>query len=148
MRERAATGPLLLLTAPLANFACTLGTARDGNPARWLQAKLLVAASFFQFHPVNAESLRKMWTVRRDQRPRDTGIFFCLALALRDPRLVQPALPGDWLIFFLSAARHPGQLVRGLRFRRDYPEVWSWLCAQTAAAGALPVRTGISAKQL
>jgi hypothetical protein len=147
MRERAATGPLLLLTAPLANFACTLGTARDRDPVRWLQAKLLIAASFFQVQAVSDDALKKMWTTRRAQRPRDTGIFFCLALALRRPRLVRHAQFGDWLHFILSAVRHPGRLLRGLGFRRDHADVWRWLCTTTATNPA-PVRATVTAKQL
>lgn len=147
LRERAAGGPLLLITSPLANFACTLGTARDGDPMRWLQAKLLIAASFFQVLPVSDRSLQEIWAARRDQRPRDTGFFFCLALALRDPRLIGPARFSDWLHFFLSVARHPIRLARGLRFRHDHPEVWSWLCTQTAS-GRKTVRTTICTKQI
>lgn len=147
LRERAATGPLLLLTAPLANFACTLGTTRDTDPARWLQAKLLVAASFFQTLPVPPAALQLIWAARRAQRPRDTGIFFCLALALRDPRLLRPADLGDWLHFFLSAARHPLRLAHGLRFRHDQAEVWHWLCAQSAAQSK-SARATVCTKQL
>jgi hypothetical protein len=145
-RERAATGPLLLLTAPLAHFACTLATARDDDPARWLQAKLLVAASFFQNVSVPLAAYAAMWTQRRAQRPRDTGIFFCLALALRDPSLLRPAQWGDWIHFLLSAARHPLRLARGLSFRRDQPEAWAWFVAQTRAHGARPVHATVLAK--
>jgi hypothetical protein len=137
-RERAATGPLLLLTAPLAHFACTLATARDSDSARWLQAKLLVAASFFQKVPVPSAALAQMWTLRRAHRPRDTGIFFCLALALRNPKLLAPARAADWLHFLLGAARHPLRLARGLSFRRDQPEAWAWFLAQTEAEPSLP----------
>jgi hypothetical protein len=136
LRERAAAGSLLMLTMPLANFARTLGTSRDSDPTRWLQAKLLVAASFFQAVPVDAAALRQIWVARRAQRPHDTDIFFALALALRDTRFVRPARPGDWLHFLLRAMRHPRRLVRGLRFRRDQPEVWDWLVAQTAVGAA------------
>jgi hypothetical protein len=147
MRERTATGPLLLLTMPLANFARTLGSSRDSDPTRWLQAKLLVAASFFQVVPVDADALHQIWAARRAQRPRDTGIFFALALALHDARLIRPAQPGDWLHFLLHAARHPRRLARGLRFRDEHAEVWSWLCTQTSSAQKAPARATITAKQ-
>lgn len=148
LRERAAAGPLLLLTTPLAHFASTLATARDPDPVRWFQAKLLVAASFFRAVPADAATLTRMWAARRAQRPRDTDIFFCLALALRDRRLIGPACTGDWVHFLLRATRHPGRLARGLRFRHDQPEVWAWLVAQTTADDAQAVRASMTAKQL
>jgi hypothetical protein len=147
LRERAATGPLLLLTAPLANFARTLATARDADPARWLQAKLLVAASFFSAVPVAPAVLRKIWATQRAQRPRDTGVIFCVALALRDARLVGPATVADWFAFLAGALRHPRRLVRSLRFRRDHAETWTWLVAQTAASAAT-ARATVTSKQL
>lgn len=146
-RERAATGPLLLLTTPLAHFACTLATARDSDPALWLQAKLLVAASFFQSVSIPPDAYAEMWARRRAQRPRDTGLFFYLALALRDPRLLRPARIGDWVHFFLSAARHPLRLARGLSFRRDQPEAWAWFVTQTRAHGSHRAHVTVLAKQ-
>jgi len=146
-RERAATGPLLLLTAPLAHFACTLSTARDSDPSRWLQAKLLVAASFFQHVSLSSEALTKMWAVRRAQRPRDTGIFFCLALTLRDARFLHDARLGDWIQFLLSTARHPIVLARGLGFRRAHPVSWNWFLAQSRAIGSGTARSTVLSKQ-
>lgn len=147
-RERAATGPLLLLTAPLANFALTLSTARDPHPARWLQAKLLIAASFFSHFSCTASELARLWAFRRTQNPRDTGILFCLALALRDTRFIRGAHPGDWIHFLLSSVRHPLLLICGLRFRHDHPKAWVWLLAQTRAAPIVAARTTLLAKQL
>lgn len=147
-RERAATGPLLLLTAPLAHFACTLTTARDADPTHWLQSKLLVAASFLQQAPVPASALAQLWAARRAQCPPDTGIFFCLALALRNPHLLRASHPRDWLRFLLGAARHPFRLLRGLRFRTDQPEAWAWFVSQTPVLPVHPVRTTIVAKRL
>ena len=147
-RERAALGPLLFLTTPLAHFARTLGTARDADPARWLQAKLLVAASFLQNVSVPPAAYAAMWAQRRAQRPRDTGLFFCLALALRDPSLLRPAQWGDWIHFTLSAVRHPRRLARGLSFRRDQPEVWAWFVAQTRSLGSPVGSATVVSKQI
>lgn len=147
-RERAATGPLLLLTTPLAHFALTLTTARDADPARWLQAKLLIAASFFTHISCSADSLARLWALRRTQKPRDTGLFFCLALALRDTRFIRAARPRDWLHFLLSSVRHPLCLIRGLRFRRDQPEAWAWLLAQTRSSPTTAARTTLLTKQI
>jgi hypothetical protein len=147
-RERAATGPLLFLTMPLAHFALTLTTARGADPARWLQAKLLIAASFFTHISCSADSLARLWALRRTQKPRDTGIFFCLTLALRDTRFIRAARPRDWLHFLLSSVRHPLCLIRGLRFRRDQPEAWAWLLAQTRASPTAAARTTLLTKQI
>lgn len=145
-RERAATGPLLLLPAPLAHFACTRVTARDDDPARWLQAKLIVAASFFQHVPVPATALTRMWDRRRTQRPRDTGIFFCLALALRDTRFLRDAGVDDVLHFLASSLRHPRRLVSALNFRRTHAEVWAWFVARTEALGTGVARVTVTSK--
>lgn len=134
MRERAADGPLLFIPKPLGNFAHTRHTARDGDAARWLQAKLLLAASFFGHVPVTDEALRRMWDVRRGLRPRDTGIFFCLAWLLRDRRFVRHAGWRDWAHFLLGSARRPARLRAGLRCRQALPEVWAWLEQQSAGA--------------
>ena len=146
-RERAATGSLLFITTPLAHFACTLATARDSDPVRWLQAKLLVAASFFRSVSMPPVAYAEMWARRRAQRPRDTGLFFCLALALRDFRFLRPAHIGDWVHFLLSAARHPLRLARGLNFRRDQPDVWAWFVAQTRAHGSQQAHATVLGKQ-
>ena len=147
-RERAATGPLLFLTRPFAHFALTLDTARDADPSRWLQAKLLVAASFFTHVSCSPDSFARLWALRRTQKPRDTGIFFCLALALLDTRFIRAARPRDWLHFLLSSARHPLYLIRSLHFRRDHPEAWSWLLAQTHASSPAAARTTVITKQI
>jgi len=141
LRERAAAGPLLFVTKPLAHFARTQQTARDGDPLRWLQAKLLIAASFFADRPIAEEQLRQLWASRRALRPRDTGMLFLLAIALGRAELVRPARLGDWTHFLLNGLRHPINLIRSLQFRRAFPETWAWLEVQTAATtGSLEAR--------
>ncbi|HUL53875.1 MAG TPA: glycosyltransferase [Opitutaceae bacterium] len=147
VRERAATGPLLFLPELLANFAITRHTARSDDPRQWLQAKLLVAASFFQAVAVSDLDLVRIWETRRALRPRDTDLFFLLALALRNARLIRAARPADWSHFLLGAARHPRRLLRGLRFRRDHAEVWAWLRARTSAAPRLAAAASVLSKQ-
>jgi glycosyltransferase involved in cell wall biosynthesis len=132
LRERAARGPLLLLTTPLAHFARTLRTARSDDRDAWLQSKLLVAASFFDAVEVESAVLEKIWHRRRAQRPRDTGLLFLLAFALRRPRLLHPAKLNDALHFLLSSLRHPRSVWQGLHFRSAHPEVWSWLRSQSS----------------
>jgi hypothetical protein len=148
LRERSASGPLLFIPRPLANFAVTMRTARDADPAAWVQARLLVAASFLQDRDVDAVAWRRMWEARRALPQRDTGIFFLLAISLRRFRLIRDAAAGDWLHFLLSTARHPFLTARGLRFRRDQPETWAWLVSQTAAAGRKSVRASVFSKRI
>lgn len=148
LRERAAIGSLLLLTTPLANFARTLATVRDADAGRWLQAKLLVAASFLQGVSLDLATLSKIWAERRAQCPRDTDIFFCLALVLRKPYLLRPARADDWLHFLLHMLRHPIRLTRGLRFRFDHPAVWTWLVMQTYTVDAESARATMTTKQI
>jgi glycosyltransferase involved in cell wall biosynthesis len=131
-RERAAVGPLLLLPEPLANFALTQQTARSVDATQWLQAKLVLAASFFSHVAVADDVLERMWSVRRAQRPPDTDIFFFLALLLRDSRFVRAASVRDWAHFLLSSARHPARFARGLRCRPALHELWVWLEQQSA----------------
>lgn len=132
LRERAATGPMILLTKPLANFASTIGSARNENPSRWLQAKLLVATSFFQHVRTSSADLCSLWNSRRAMIPPDTDMFFQLAWALRRPDLVAPARFREWLAFFLRTLRRPASVHRALNFREDHIETWRWLVDQTA----------------
>lgn len=131
VRERAARGPLLLLSEPLAHFALTLGTARSGDRVLSLQSKLLVAASYFTTVTVDRVSLDRLWQSRRRARPRDTGILVLCALALRSPGLLRAATASDLGHFLLGAVRHPVTTWRGLRFRSAHPCVWAWLLAQS-----------------
>ncbi|MFA6286229.1 MAG: glycosyltransferase [Opitutaceae bacterium] len=127
VRERAATGELLLLPTPLANFALTLETARSKSRVRWLQSQLLNSTSFFEAVAVDDTSLAMIWARLRAQTPRNTNLLFLTAIALRRPRLLKPARPSDWLRFLLNFGRHPGNNLGGLRFRRDQSELWIWL---------------------
>ncbi|MCF7688809.1 MAG: glycosyltransferase family 2 protein [Cephaloticoccus sp.] len=127
-RERAATGELLLLTTPQANFALTLTTARDNDRSIWLQSKLLLSVSFFETVDLDNVSLAMIWDHLRAMTPRCTNLIFLTAIALRRPQLLRPAHLADCLWFLLNFARHPRTNLRGLRFRHDHPELWTWLC--------------------
>ncbi len=135
LRERAALGPLVLICRPLANFAQTARTARSVDPLDWIQSKLLVAASFFDSVEIGPAELKRLWAARRVLRPHDTMVFFSLALAVRQPRLLRHAHPADWLRAVLEIARQPVRVVRALRFRTDCAETWNWLVGQSAAFG-------------
>lgn len=134
LRERAAQGTLLLLTAPLANFAVTRATARSRDRAQWLQSKLLVGASYLLNVETSQADLRRLWDTARAARPRDTGLLFFLACALRSPRLLRAATPGDWIRFAAGCLRHPITAWRGLRFRAAHAETWAWLLAHSRRA--------------
>ena len=138
VRERAATGELLLLPTPLANFALTLETARSKSRIRWLQSQLLNSASYFEAVAVDDASLAMIWARLRAQTPRNTNLLFLTAIALCRPRLLKPAQPADWLRFLLNFGRHPGNNLGGLRFRRDQAELWLWLRQNTQIARLHP----------
>lgn len=129
VRERAALGPLLFLSMPLAHFAVTRVTARSSDRVGWLQSKLLLSCSFFTRHPPEPALLAALWRVRRAQRPRDTAILFFTAIALRRWNLLEGAVAADWVAFLRGVVRHPLTALRGLRFRREHAATWAWLLA-------------------
>ncbi len=134
VRERAATGELILLPTPLANFALTLETSRSKSRVRWLQSRLLQTTSFLEAVPVDDTSLTAFWARLREQTPRNTNLLFLTAIALRRPRLLKPARPADWLRFILNFGRHPADNLGGLLFKRNKSEVWLWFCQNTKIA--------------
>lgn len=150
LRERAARGPMLLITAPLANFAVTRATARSEDRAQWLQSKLLVGASFLWNVETSQADLRQLWDSARAARPRDTGLLFFLAFALRSPRLLRPATPTDWIRFAAGCLRHPITAWRGLRFRTAHAETWAWLMAHSHRGHTAhpPARVTVLRKEL
>lgn len=134
VRERAARGPLVFLPKALANFAITRETARNENRVLWMQSRLLLAASYFQAVRLDRKVLAGLWSLLRGQRPPDTNLFFAIAWSLRRVRLMHPARGVDLVRFGLSLARHPLIFWRGLRFRDDQPELWTWLERHTLPA--------------
>lgn len=149
VREHAALGPLLFLPTPLAHFALTRSTARTGNRTEWLQCKLLLSASFFARYEIDRGSLRSLWDARRTQRPRDTAILVWTALALGQLQILRGARITDLCASLAGMLRHPRTTLHGLSFRRQYPELWSWLIANPPIAreGIQPVRATILDKQ-
>jgi hypothetical protein len=146
LRERAATGTYIFIPTLSANFAITQQTARGTDPVDWMQAKLLVAASFFEAVLVDQNTLRAIWTRRRQLVPPDSDIFFQLALVLRNFRLLRFAGVRDWAHFILGTLRHPARFLRALQFRHDHAEVWAWLQQQSRAFGE-PARATLVSKQ-
>lgn len=140
VRERATTAPLLLLPAPLANFAVTRSTARSTDRAGWLQCKLLLSCSFFLRIPVDRDRQAALWQTHRSRQPRDTGILFLTALVLRRWGWLRYAGAGDWFAFLRGIVVHPRVTLRALRFRRDRASLWSWLLANPSppAGNATP----------
>ncbi len=135
VRERAASGELLLLPTPLANFALTLETARSKSRIPWLQSQLLISSSFFETVTVDDTILGLLWARLRTLTPRNTNLLFLTAIALRRPSLLKHARPSDWLRFLLNFGRHPKNNLGGLRFRRDQSELWLWLRQNTRLSG-------------
>jgi hypothetical protein len=143
VRERLLSGSWLFLPQALAHFALTLQSARSNDRLQWIQAQLLVAASYIEAVSPDASTLAALWRRLRVQRPPSTPLLFQLAFAGIKPRdVLQHARPSDWLRFIAGAIRHPLTAMHALRFREDYPAVWSAMLAgarqRTAEAAARP----------
>lgn len=157
VRERLLPGGWLLLPVPLANFALTRQSARSADRSHWAQSQLLVAASFLESVPVDADTVAALWDNLRTQIPPSTPLLFQLALAGVHPRkLLRAARAGDWLRFLAGTIRHPVTFIRALRFRRDHAILWSVLLkaarqrtAETVARlGGAVMPAGLKAKSL
>lgn len=133
MRERAARGSLILIPQRHANFAVTQNTARDSDRVRWMQSKLIVAASFFQSVECDPALLDRMLDARRQLRPSDSDIILHLGLTLWRWQLCRYATFRDWVRVILSVFRHPVTLWRGHRFRAEQRQTWNWAVEQSRA---------------
>lgn len=143
VRERAISGPLLLLAEPLATFAITRGTSRSVDRSHWLASQLLVATSFFGCVPLDATAIARLWRRAREDRPPWTGLLLLAGIAGAAPRgFFRPARAADWARLAAHVCRRPGVHLRALRFRRRFPAVWAFLAAATprrAGTGAGPL---------
>lgn len=133
-RERCLPGRLLLVTEPLANFSLTLATSRSRDLSLWVQAQLLVTASFLHAVPLSPAAWDQLWRECRAARPSNTSLLLLVALAgVRRREIFSRASLADWVRFAASFLRRLPTNLRGLRFRRERAELWNWLRAQTEA---------------
>ena len=131
LRERAATGSLLFCPTVLANFAVTRDSSRSKDPVHWVQAQLLLAASFFAVAKPRRADVQRLWSALYRMTPPGTDILFLTAAVLRDATFIQPGSVDAWLRFLASAVRHPKRVMRIFQFRAAHPETWQWLQATT-----------------
>jgi glycosyltransferase involved in cell wall biosynthesis len=132
VRERAARGSLILLTAPLANFAITLKTARTSDRVDWGQSQLLLADTFLRHVAISEDAVAKLWAHYRRTRPR-TNLLFLLGFVGTTPRgWLRHAGAFEWAWFIANFLRHPISNVRTLRFRSARREAWLYLDQATA----------------
>ncbi len=133
-RERALPHPLLLVTAPLANFSITLQSARSDDRGEWAALQTALAATFLKHAGLDEEARARLWAEAREKSPPGTGTL--LAAALMEPAcrpLLMHARPADWFRWLRGAVRRPGVLWRVLNSRRLHPDWWSFLERHTAA---------------
>lgn len=115
VRECFFRGPLLLVPAPLANFALTLGTARDGRLGRWAGQQALLGAAFLRRLKPPDDALDRLWRSRRAARPRATSGLILAGLVARDRRFLFRATPRDWIAFVAGFVRRPAVSLAALR---------------------------------
>lgn len=133
-RERAFPHPLLLVTAPLANFSITLQTARSQNAGEWAEVQTALAATFLKHAGYDAARLGEIWAAARAQRPPGTSTLLLAGLVEPACRpLLRHATSLDWLRLARGLIRRPGVLRRVLRSRVSHPDWWQFLEQHTAA---------------
>jgi glycosyltransferase involved in cell wall biosynthesis len=147
LRERFFRGPLLLVPEPLANFALTLGTARDGRLGRWAGQQALLGAAFLSRLKPPADAVERLWRSRRAVRPRATSGLILAGIVARDLRFLSRAGPRDWIAFAAGFVRRPAVSLAALRatslqptLPRLFAEAMDELAANSPspAAGRIP----------
>lgn len=147
LRESCFGNVVLLVPAPLANFAITLGTARDGHLSRWAAQQTLLGAAFLQKIRPSREAVGRLWAGRRAARPRATSGLILVGLITGKLRFLAHATGGDWLAFTAGFLRRPFVTLNALRAASRQPDVSRLFLAameklanhpDQAAAGSVP----------
>ncbi len=129
-RERVLPHPLLLVSAPLANYAETLQTYRQRGAGVWGQYQALLIGSVFEVAspPVRAALAKELWQQARRNAPRaatrllTTGLFQSAARALWREGTFR-----EKIRFFMSIGRHPVATFAAARARQRHPAAWAFL---------------------
>ncbi len=133
-RERAFPHPLLLVTAPLANFSITLQSARSQDVGEWAEVQTALAATFLKHAGYDAVRLGEIWAAARAQRAPATSTLLFVGLVEPACRsILRHATAADWLRLTRGLIRRPGVLRRVLRSRESHSEWWRFLERHTAA---------------
>ena len=129
VRERRIRYPIALWQHPLANFARTLQTAR-GGATEWGAMQVLLASSFLRYAAKRegGMGLDDLWRQARSRRPSSSNVLLLAALGERGGcEIWRGATAQERWALLASSVRHPLRLLRLLRARRHYPEVWAFL---------------------
>jgi hypothetical protein len=147
LRECSFQNPLLLLPAPLTNFAVTLGTARDRQLSRWASQQALLGASFLHSIRPPRQAFYRLWASRRAARPRATSGLILAGLIARDFQFLAFATVRDWIGFTTGLVRRPAVSLKALRaastqfgLSQLFTQAMQKLAARTnsVTAGAVP----------
>jgi glycosyltransferase involved in cell wall biosynthesis len=127
LRERRYPRPIVLVTAPLANFALTKATARRETADENLQILVLMALSVFQCRKIEDNYYRLAWAAYRDDRHKLRAIVFAAWLAGRWDLILRLTRACDLAMSLMWIARHPFRAVRAFKAREYYPDVYRFL---------------------
>jgi hypothetical protein len=131
VRERVFRYPILLVPAPLANFARTRRTSRSDDLAAWMHIQLVLTASYFKHVPTSREALADVWRNARSGPARATNTLLLAGLFPGCGRLLGPATAGDAIRLLRSCVRHPLAYSRvAMRLARQ-GELWAFLDRNT-----------------
>lgn len=131
-RERCVPQPILLVHAPMVNYAETLVTNRSTRGTSWADYQCLLVGSCFHAAPAAArpELARRLWRGAGGRpSPRATSLLLA-ALAVPEARALWTTSSGRQRVRFLAtmARRLPG-VVRVLRVKQRLRPHWDFLCA-------------------
>jgi len=115
LRECTFQNPLLLVPAPLTNFAITRGTARDAHLSFWASQQALLGSAFLHRVRPPQEAMRRLWTSRRNNRPRATSGLILAGLVAGNLRFLAYANLRDWIAFAAGFMRRPSVSLTALR---------------------------------
>jgi hypothetical protein len=134
-RERMYPFPVLFVPERLANFALTIGTAREADAAVWTASQAFLAGSLFACTNASDERLRAAWAqVSQPGRERASHVLFYSALFFPESRrLLRFAGWTDWMFFLAYSARHPQRAWRTFRLHGERQNEKEFLMRQTRA---------------
>jgi hypothetical protein len=137
VRERAFPHPLLFVPDPLANFAMTLGSARNSSRSGLVEHQVLLMASFFAHARPDDSAVKAIWAAARASSVRSTDVLLLSALYARECQpLLRYARLREWWLCIAAQARHPISFWHAMRAGRRYPELRSYLDRHTLERSA------------
>lgn len=145
-RERAFTGPVVLMGKPLVNYAETLQTARSKDGTRWSSYQCLLIGSVFaalRDSRSRRALARNLWLrCLSKTSPRAVTLVMAGTLIREAVALVETAPLAALSRFSIWAVRHPMRLVEMSGLKRRYRQEFEYL---TTASRTREVTEGYSA---